>query len=228
MLDHPLLIPGIALSIVAVLIFVVLTLTKKPAKNLVLVLGTTDAGKTCLFTLLRYGQIRPTVTSMKENEGALVLDNKTLEVVDIPGHERLRSRYTDFLNVARCIVFVVDSTTVHRNVRPVAEYLYHLLANPIVQAQKIPLLIVCNKQDMITALPKIKVQNLIESEINRLRSTRTAGVEKQGTDEQEAYLGYEGEAFVFDHVDNVVDFAEASIFTKKIDDITQWIQNPGH
>ncbi|ORX53686.1 P-loop containing nucleoside triphosphate hydrolase protein [Hesseltinella vesiculosa] len=160
---------------------------------------------------------------MKENEASFVLNNKTLEVVDIPGHERLRYRYADFLNVAQCVLFVVDSTTLHRNVRPVAEYLYDLLANPIVQAQKIPVLIVCNKQDMITALPKIKVQTLLESELNRLRSTRTASVEKQESDEQEAYLGYEGEAFVFDHVDNPIDLVEVSISSKQVEPITDWM-----
>ncbi|CAO3597848.1 unnamed protein product [Absidia cylindrospora] len=162
---------------------------------------------------------------MKENEGTWNVENKVMELVDIPGHERVRYRYTDFLPVSRCILFVIDSTTISRQVRPVAEYLYQLLAQHTVQTQHTPILIVCNKSDMITALPVSKIQPLLASEINRLRSTRTAAVEKQAseTDEQEAFLGYEGEEFKFEHLDNSVEFEQCSVVQNDIDKVTQWI-----
>ncbi|SAM04829.1 hypothetical protein [Absidia glauca] len=197
---------------------------KQQKKNTVLLLGITDAGKTSLFTLIRYGKVTSTVTSMKENEGPCTFDNKTYELVDIPGHERVRYRYTDFLPISRCILFVVDSTTINRQVRPVAEYLYHLLAHASIQSQKTPILIVCNKSDMITALPPSRIQSLLESEINRLRATRTAAVEKQDSDadEQEAFLGYEGEDFKFDHLDNKVDFEQCCVLRNEVDSVTSW------
>lgn len=46
----------------------------------------------------------------------------SVRVVDIPGHERLRGRFfDDYKDSARGIVFVVDSTTLHKDIRDVAE-----------------------------------------------------------------------------------------------------------
>jgi signal recognition particle receptor subunit beta len=83
----------------------------------------------------------------------------------MPGHDRVRYRYADFLPVTRCIVFVIDSTSISRQIRPVAEYLYDVLAKPVVQKQRTPVLITCNKSDMITALPVEKVKLLLETEM---------------------------------------------------------------
>lgn len=83
----------------------------------------------------------------------------------MPGHDRIRFRYADFLPVTRSIVFVVDSTTISRQIRPVAEYLYDVLAKTIVQSQRTPVLIACNKSDMITALPVEKIKVMLETEM---------------------------------------------------------------
>jgi signal recognition particle receptor subunit beta len=83
----------------------------------------------------------------------------------MPGHDRIRYRYSDFLPVTRSIVFVVDSTTLSRQIRPVAEYLYDVLAKSEVQKQRTPILIACNKSDMITALPVEKIKLMLESEL---------------------------------------------------------------
>ncbi|KAI8977910.1 signal recognition particle receptor, beta subunit [Pilobolus umbonatus] len=172
---------------------------------------------------------------MKENDGQITIGTKNYELVDMPGHERIRSRYTDFLPVTRSIVFVLDSTSLNRQIRSVAEYLYDILANSRVQKQRIPVLIACNKSDMITALPVDKIQLMLESEIrpinkqvyssNRLRATRTARVEQQASegDEEEAYLGYEGEDFKFQHLDNRVEFGQCSVEKDKLEEIKDWI-----
>ena len=63
---------------------------------------------------------------------------------------------------------------------------------------------------------------------NRLRSTRTAAVEQQEAnidDEQEAYLGYEGEDFKFDHLDNDVQFDSCSVEKDELDNVVDWIVN---
>lgn len=87
------------------------------------------------------------------------------DIVDMPGHDRIRYRYVDFLPVTRSIVFVVDSTTLSRQIRPVAEYLYDVLAKSEVQKQRTPILIACNKSDMITALPVEKIKLMLEAEM---------------------------------------------------------------
>lgn len=224
-MDNSLLIKAIiAVSVLIIATVVGLSLyTKKNNKNTVLLLGTCDAGKTAMYILLKHGQNRPTVSSMKENEGQVEIANKMFDIVDMPGHDRIRYRYVDFLPVTRSIVFVVDSTTLSRQIRPVAEYLYDVLAKSEVQKQRTPILIACNKSDMITALPVEKIKLMLEAEINRLRDTRTARVEQQEEDEQEAFLGYEGEEFKFDHIDNSIDFESCSVESKNVDNIKDWI-----
>jgi signal recognition particle receptor subunit beta len=56
-----------------------------------------------------------------------------------------------------------------------------------------------------------------------LRGTRTARVEQQESDEQEAFLGYEGEEFKFDHIDNMIDFEACSVENQELDSIKDWI-----
>ncbi|EPB81104.1 hypothetical protein HMPREF1544_12189 [Mucor circinelloides 1006PhL] len=224
-MDNSLLIKAaIAVTVLLVVTVIGLSLfTKKQSKNTVLLLGISDAGKTAMYILLKNGKNRPTVSSMKENEGQITINNKMFELVDMPGHDRVRYRFADFLPVTRSIVFVIDSTKVSREIRPVAEYLYDVLAKPIVQKQRTPILIACNKADMITALPTEKIKLLLETELNRLRGTRTARVEQQESDEQEAFLGYEGEDFKFDHVDNDIEFESCSVENQDLEKIKDWI-----
>ncbi len=74
-----------------------------------------------------------------------------LTVVDIPGHERLRSKYFDqFKSSARAIIYVVDSSTIQRQLRDTTEYLFNVLSDPVVFASRPPVLIACNKQVRIT------------------------------------------------------------------------------
>jgi len=42
-------------------------------------------------------------------------------MVDIPGHERLRFKFSEFMPITRAVVFVVDSATVARQTRLLAE-----------------------------------------------------------------------------------------------------------
>ncbi|KAF7723083.1 hypothetical protein EC973_002367 [Apophysomyces ossiformis] len=151
---------------------------------------------------------------------------QTCDLVDMPGHERVRYRFSEFLPVTRAIIFVVDSSTVSRSVRSVAEYLYNILAHPQTQNQRIPVLIACNKSDKVMALPKERIQRLLETEMNRLRDTRTAAVDQQASEmnEQEAYLGFEGEDFQFSHLENEVSFETCSVEKEELEDVTEWLR----
>ncbi|KAI7879091.1 P-loop containing nucleoside triphosphate hydrolase protein [Lichtheimia hyalospora FSU 10163] len=215
----------VAVVLVVLALIVSLVLKQKSSRNTILLLGIPDAGKTALYTRLRFDKFVATVTSMKENEGSVTLVDKTFDLVDVPGHERVRLRYTDFLPVTRGIVFVLDSTTVARQVREVAEYLYDILSDRKVQQQSTRILIACNKADMIIALPREKIIQRLESEINRLRSTRTAAVEKQASDDQDehdVYLGFEGEDFHFDQLDNDIQIEMCSVEKNELDQVIDW------
>ncbi|KAJ3055958.1 hypothetical protein HK097_008567 [Rhizophlyctis rosea] len=164
-----------------------------------LITGLSDSGKTVLYYRLQH-----------EEE---VAKPRLVHIVDLPGHEKLRFRFSEFTPITKGIVFILDSTTLNRNIRSVAEYLYDILVNKHVQKREVPILVLCNKNDLLLALGKEKVQELVEGEIDRLRATRAAGVEAQDEDRNggDDFLGYENEAFKFEHVPNAVTFVSCSL-----------------
>lgn len=47
---------------------------------------------------------------------------KTLRIIDLPGHERIRvSKFDQYKKAARALVFVVDSLTFQKEIKDVAE-----------------------------------------------------------------------------------------------------------
>lgn len=90
----------------------------------------------------------------------------SLRIIDIPGHERLREKFFDkYKSIARGIVFVIDSVTLQKDVRDVAEYLYNILADNIVSSTTPSILILCNKQDVSLAKGPNAVKSILEKEL---------------------------------------------------------------
>ena len=91
---------------------------------------------------------------MNHNRFSLPVDNKAaVELVDVPGSDRVRGqvilqipKYKQLVNCfqvidefsgsARAVVFVVDSNTVSKQVRDVAEYLHFLLTNKNINSNR--------------------------------------------------------------------------------------------
>lgn len=66
--------------------------------------------------------VTETFTSIAENVAEYKSDNVNARLVDIPGHERLRLRFFDQYKItSKGIVYVVDSVTVQKDIRDVAE-----------------------------------------------------------------------------------------------------------
>jgi signal recognition particle receptor subunit beta len=81
-----------------------------------------DSGKTLLFSLIVNGKPVETFTSLKENTGFVNVQSGVLRLVDMPGHERLRLKLLDsFKQSAKAVVFVIDSSTVQKEIKDVAE-----------------------------------------------------------------------------------------------------------
>ena len=60
----------------------------------------------------------------------MVTDKPAVSLVDVPGNDRVWGETVDmFSGTARGLVFVVDSNTVSKQIRDVAEYLHFLLTN---------------------------------------------------------------------------------------------------
>ncbi|CAA6665536.1 unnamed protein product [Spirodela intermedia] len=206
-------------------------LFKGTKSNTIVLAGLSGSGKTVLFYQLRDGSPHQgTVTSMEPNEDWFILHSesekknkiKPVRVVDVPGHPRLRPKLDEFLPQAAGIVFVVDALDFLPNCRAVAEYLYDILTKTNVVNKKIPVLILCNKTDKVTAHSKEFIRKQLEKEIDKLRTSRTAVSTADVTNE--VTLGITGEAFAFVQCHNKVSVAEASGIKGEISQLEQFIR----
>ncbi|XP_076337065.1 signal recognition particle receptor beta isoform X3 [Tachypleus tridentatus] len=182
---------SIAVAIFVVIITVVLFWIVGRRKNLqrgVLIVGLSGAGKTLLFS------------------------RGVLKLIDVPGNERLRSKYLDeFKSCARGFIFVIDSLSFSSEIRDVAELLYTILGDSVVSYNCPPFLIICNKQDETMAKSSKVIQSQLEKEINMLRVTKNARLDSiDDTGNNNTYLGQRGKDFQFSDLKPViVEFTES-------------------
>ncbi|MCL7038749.1 hypothetical protein MKW94_015009 [Papaver nudicaule] len=208
--------------------YVAVGLFKRSKSDTILVAGLSGSGKTVLFYQLRDGSAHQgTVTSMDPNEGTFVLHSESSEkvkvcVVDVPGHSRLRPKLDEYLPQAAGLVFVVDALDFLPNCRAAAEYLFEILTKATVVKKKVPVLIVCNKTDKVTAHTKEFIRKQLEKEIDKLRASRTA---ISAADMSTEYaLGVAGETFAFSQCHNKVSVGESSGLTGDISHVEQFIR----
>jgi len=55
------------------------------------------------------------------------LTKDQIHLVDVPGHEKLRFKFTDFTPITRGVIFCIDSSTFAENVRSNAEYVFIIM-----------------------------------------------------------------------------------------------------
>jgi len=166
----------------------------------VLLVGPPDAGKTAILSTLVYKQTLPTHTSLQTNSSVIFvpLSNKTLRIVDIPGHPRVRDQFQEHLPDAKAVIFVVDASTVSRNGAVVAEHLHHILHafTSLPPSQAPPsLVILAHKTDLLKASSSSttsstqaisRVKTILERELEKRRVSQAGGVGVEG-------LGAEGD-----------------------------------
>ncbi|XP_031836341.1 signal recognition particle receptor beta [Nomia melanderi] len=210
---------GIIVAIIAIVLTIVLFFIwrrKKSIGNRILLTGLSDSGKTLIFARLLCSKFVKTYTSAKENTEDIVINNRTLKLVDIPGHERLRYKFFDqFKLSAKGLVYIIDSVTFQKDIRDVAEYLYNILSDPSMQNKSV--LVLCNKQDQTMAKGSSVIKTLLEREMNLLRMTKTSQLEATDASSTNAFLGKEGKDFEFSQLVTQIDFAESNAFSKDAD-----------
>ncbi|KAL7133113.1 hypothetical protein ABFS83_12G119100 [Erythranthe nasuta] len=225
------LLAAISLVLLTVLMLLVVRLVKRRKLNTVLLTGLSGSGKTVLFYQLRDGSShKGTVTSMEPNDDTFILHSETskkrkikpVHIVDVPGHSRLRPKVDEFLFRAAGIVFVIDAVEFLPNVRAASEYLFDILTKATVVKKKIPVLLLCNKVEKVTAHSKDFIRKQLEKEIEKLRASRTTLSSADINDEYT--LGVPGEAFSFSQCLNKVTVAEASGLTGDITQLKQFIR----
>ncbi|KAJ2063219.1 hypothetical protein GGI17_001830 [Coemansia sp. S146] len=231
-----------------------LSSAQKKRNNAIVLVGPMGAGKTALWTRLRFpnSTAQPeTQTSMSVNAAEAHINESNAYLVDIPGHQKYRLDRDSYLPMARGIIFVVDSTRLSETIRPTAELIYDVLANAKVQANETPLLLLCNKQDDPVALSNARVKALLEDEIDKLRASRQAGLDSlrdasvaasgaaagdaddAAADERiNDFLGYDGKKFSFEDLPNPIQLNESSLVlghdTSGLEQIESWIADTLH
>ncbi|XP_056612164.1 signal recognition particle receptor subunit beta [Triplophysa dalaica] len=225
--QDPLFIIGIFVALVVVILTVAYfgnVFGSSKVRNVVLLLGLCDSGKTLLFTRLLTGRFLRTQTSITESSALYRSKNDrgtSWTLIDVPGHESLRSQILEkYKAIARAIVFVVDSSVFQKDVRDVAEFLYSILTDNMVAKNGPTLLVACNKQDVTMAKSAKLIQQQLEKELNTLRLTRSAALSSQdgpvGT--ASVFLGKKGKDFDFSQLTNRVEFVECSACDSKGED----------
>ncbi|XP_077289028.1 signal recognition particle receptor beta [Arctopsyche grandis] len=161
--------------LVATCILIWIRFFRQQSRRCVLLTGLSDSGKTLIFARLLHSHFVHTHTSIKENIGEYAIGKTPLKIVDVPGHERVRSQLFDkYKNDARGIVFILDSVTIQKEIRDVAEYLYNILSDSVILRNHAHFLILCNKQDQALAKGCHVIKTLLEKEINLLRKTKSS------------------------------------------------------
>ncbi|CAK9819992.1 Signal recognition particle receptor subunit beta [Anthophora quadrimaculata] len=223
---------GVLAAIVAVILTIVLFVIwrrRKSVENSILLTGLSDAGKTLIYAHLMCSKYVKTHTSVKENVGDIIINNRSFRIVDIPGHERLRYKFFDKFKLStKGLVYVIDSATFQKDIRDVAEYLYNLLSDSAIQKKSV--LILCNKQDQTMAKGSVVIKTLLEKEINLLRMTKTSQLEATDASATNVFLGKQGKSFEFSHLDTNIEFAECSAYNKDpntpadIEQLNTWLK----
>ncbi|XP_056296857.1 signal recognition particle receptor subunit beta [Pseudoliparis swirei] len=216
--QDPVFLIGVIVALAAVVItcvFLKYFLSSKTVRSAVLLVGLCDAGKTLLFSRLLSGKFKRTQTSITDSSAPYRAKNErgsTWTLIDLPGHDSLRSQYLEkFKSSARAIVFVVDAAVFQKEVRDVAEFLYILLTDAVISRNAPALLIACNKQDITMAKSAKLIQQQLEKELNTLRVTLSAALSSQdGAVGSSVHLGKKGKDFEFSHLPLKVEFLECS------------------
>ena len=165
--------------------------------------GPCDAGKTLMFSQLIHGKPIETFTSMQENLGVYDLPSKTYEMVDLPGHERLRYAALDkYKESGLGVIYVIDASKFKQQIRDAAEFLFRILSDPVMHANRTPVLVACNKQDVsLSAKGASVIEREVTKEIGLLRETHARlldGTSDEATGSiNHIFLGKEGKDFEF-------------------------------
>ncbi|KAJ8920053.1 hypothetical protein NQ315_011706 [Exocentrus adspersus] len=215
--------------IVVTLILFALYKRRKSAKRGILLTGLCDSGKTLIYSQLLHNKNVQTHTSIKENIGTYIVNNDALNIVDIPGHERLRNKFFEqYKSMAKSVVFVLDSVTLQQNIRDVAEFLYDILVDPVISSGCSDMLILCNKQDQPFAKGATAVKSILEKELNMLRITKSKQLDSVDPKVKRAsVLGNASEDFDFAALPVKVDIAESYAWHKDgsvdIEGLKKWL-----
>ncbi|KAI6236836.1 Signal recognition particle receptor subunit beta [Aphelenchoides besseyi] len=218
---------AIVISLIAILIASFLYLRRKSRSNVLLV-GLSDAGKTLIFTkFVSKSNDWELYKSMKENVIEITNSSgENLKLIDYPGSERLRNRLLEFwlgkeIGHLRRLMFVIDSDTFTKKARDIAELLYDVLI-AMQNASKVPIMVVCNKQDLDTAKSSNAIRGLLEKELGLVSKTRNSTLESTSDTQSKTTLTND-EEFKWEKHGPTVEFVDATATeAESISNLKSW------
>lgn len=106
-------------------------INKRQKVDGIVLIGCSGGGKTVITHRLISGNIPDTVSSMAPsfNEVTLKSSGKSIQLVDFPGHERLRESMFQHIKGAKGLVLVVDPRT-SKTIKQTALLIYELFKSP--------------------------------------------------------------------------------------------------
>lgn len=198
-------------------------------RDRLLVCGPSGSGKTLLAFRMCLDKSPTTITSMKPTvleykgtkEGAVSVP-VPVPVVDFPGHPRLRTMlYSEYLEEAKEIIFLIDSSNVQNQAREAAEFIYDLFTNPLID-KVMKFHVVCNKSDVANARPPARVKLTLQQELEKIKKTRKSL--EEADDGTFVPLGRDGKQFSFDQDSPVeIEFYALSAKNDTVESITESI-----
>jgi len=216
---------------VIVLFLLVFILLKSKSKGGVkgrtlFIVGECGSGKTTLLYQLADYTLQGTTSSLIPNTAKVnIKDVKNsnreteIDVADIPGHNHLKRQFLESISEAKGIVLMVDSSD-KAQLQNVSDYLYRILINPVYQEKNIPILIVCNKQDLATARKLNIVEEDFINEIERFKISKRAIEDENSKDD---YLRLEHNRFTFGRYP--IKFCESSLVRGETQQIKKFISD---
>lgn len=162
-------------------------------------------------------------------------------LVDTPGHGKLRAGALEKLGGAgktggkkgekastrtKAVIFMVDAADSEILATDAAEYLYDVLltlqkrtvgTKTSRAATSIPVLVAANKLDLFTALPAALVKSRLETELGRIRKTRSKGLLEASVGTEEVDVPEEGDDWLGEYGSEKFKFEQMREFDVEVE-----------
>lgn len=224
-MELPIIIGIIAAVAVVLIIGLALSLKGDKRPNNVYIVGCLGSGKTKLFYHLVSGQNFATITSQSENKWTMQVGKKIINLIDLPGHPRIRTQVLTSVKDARAIIFVIDSETVLSKMSDIANLLYDILSTTEIIKNRVPILIFGGKTDLHNARPIELIREELEKEFQFIRSNRQQSDFVENGESNFLFLGDEKEEFNFDQLyTNKIFFRTGSVNNDSTQDVKAFLE----
>eukprot|EP00567_Pseudictyota_dubia_P012202 CAMPEP_0197438466 /NCGR_PEP_ID=MMETSP1175-20131217/5463_1 /TAXON_ID=1003142 /ORGANISM="Triceratium dubium, Strain CCMP147" /LENGTH=457 /DNA_ID=CAMNT_0042968211 /DNA_START=93 /DNA_END=1466 /DNA_ORIENTATION=- len=131
---------------------------RKPRRQArILIMGLDAAGKTTVLYRLSHGKVVTTIPTIGFNVETVQLSGTEITAWDVGGRDKIRPLWRHYYKNCDALVFVVDSNDVDRMDH--AKHELQITRNEV-ELKGLPVLLLCNKQDLPKALSPDEISSL--------------------------------------------------------------------